>query len=389
MACNFRIAAESAVFGQPEIKLGIIPGFGGTQRLPRLVGATKALEMNLIGDAVLASEAEVPRARRRGRPRRGAVRHRGLLGPQARRPGAGRGRADQAGLRQGRPGRGHRGGEAGLRDRLSLRGRQGGDLRVPRQAEPEVAGQVMAPRHHSRRPSGSRELIRESSSHRCADRRRDLACPPGFPTSAHRARGSGRRSTRWRWPTSTPSIATPRRFWGFYRQRFAELGGTCSPTAPTGRSPSSSAEGCSRRWSPRTSTRLHPKAGSERVIEVHGSIATSSCPSCGAEFPLERVESLFGADGGGRLRSAAGKVKPDVVLFGELLPADAIAEAEALAARRGPAALRRLLARGLPGRRPAGGDAAQRRPDRDDHQGPDALRRRGRGEDGRRRGRRP
>ena len=58
MACNFRIAAESAVFGQPEIKLGIIPGFGGTQRLPRLVGNTKALEMNLLGDAMLADEAE-------------------------------------------------------------------------------------------------------------------------------------------------------------------------------------------------------------------------------------------------------------------------------------------------------------------------------------------
>jgi enoyl-CoA hydratase/3-hydroxyacyl-CoA dehydrogenase len=58
MACNFRIAAESAVFGQPEIKLGIIPGFGGTQRLPRLVGNAKGLEMNLIGDAILADEAE-------------------------------------------------------------------------------------------------------------------------------------------------------------------------------------------------------------------------------------------------------------------------------------------------------------------------------------------
>ena len=58
MACNFRIAAESAVFGQPEIKLGIIPGFGGTQRLPRLVGDEKALEMNLIGDAISAGEAE-------------------------------------------------------------------------------------------------------------------------------------------------------------------------------------------------------------------------------------------------------------------------------------------------------------------------------------------
>jgi enoyl-CoA hydratase/3-hydroxyacyl-CoA dehydrogenase len=58
MACDFRIAAESAVFGQPEIKLGIIPGFGGTQRLPRLVGAEKALEMNLIGDSISAGEAE-------------------------------------------------------------------------------------------------------------------------------------------------------------------------------------------------------------------------------------------------------------------------------------------------------------------------------------------
>jgi enoyl-CoA hydratase / 3-hydroxyacyl-CoA dehydrogenase len=57
MACDVRIAAEAAVFGQPEIKLGIVPGFGGTQRLPRLVGPNKALEMNLLGDAVLASEA--------------------------------------------------------------------------------------------------------------------------------------------------------------------------------------------------------------------------------------------------------------------------------------------------------------------------------------------
>jgi enoyl-CoA hydratase/3-hydroxyacyl-CoA dehydrogenase len=57
MACDVRIAAEAAVFGQPEINLGIIPGFGGTQRLPRLVGENKALEMNLVGDAVLSEEA--------------------------------------------------------------------------------------------------------------------------------------------------------------------------------------------------------------------------------------------------------------------------------------------------------------------------------------------
>jgi enoyl-CoA hydratase/3-hydroxyacyl-CoA dehydrogenase len=57
MACDFRVAAESAVFGQPEINLGIIPGFGGTQRLPRLVGEARAKQMNLTGDAVLAKEA--------------------------------------------------------------------------------------------------------------------------------------------------------------------------------------------------------------------------------------------------------------------------------------------------------------------------------------------
>jgi enoyl-CoA hydratase/3-hydroxyacyl-CoA dehydrogenase len=58
MACDFRIAAESASFAQPEINLGIIPGFGGTQRLPRLVGEAKALELNLVGEPISAREAE-------------------------------------------------------------------------------------------------------------------------------------------------------------------------------------------------------------------------------------------------------------------------------------------------------------------------------------------
>jgi enoyl-CoA hydratase/3-hydroxyacyl-CoA dehydrogenase len=57
MACDVRVAAESASFGQPEINLGIIPGFGGTQRLARLVGEAKALEMNLLGEPISAVQA--------------------------------------------------------------------------------------------------------------------------------------------------------------------------------------------------------------------------------------------------------------------------------------------------------------------------------------------
>lgn len=57
MSCDFRLAAESARFGQPEINLGIIPGWGGTQRLFRLVGRTKALELLLTGDLIKAADA--------------------------------------------------------------------------------------------------------------------------------------------------------------------------------------------------------------------------------------------------------------------------------------------------------------------------------------------
>jgi enoyl-CoA hydratase/carnithine racemase len=58
MSCHMRIAGDRARMGQPEINLGIIPGFGGTQRLPRLVGKPKALELILTGDMVNAQEAK-------------------------------------------------------------------------------------------------------------------------------------------------------------------------------------------------------------------------------------------------------------------------------------------------------------------------------------------
>jgi len=57
MACHIRIASEFAKFGQPEVKLGLIPGYGGTQRLPRLVGRGRALQLLLTGEMIDANEA--------------------------------------------------------------------------------------------------------------------------------------------------------------------------------------------------------------------------------------------------------------------------------------------------------------------------------------------
>jgi enoyl-CoA hydratase len=57
LACIFRLASETARLGQPEIKLGILPGFGGSQRLPRLIGSSAALKMILTGEMVSATEA--------------------------------------------------------------------------------------------------------------------------------------------------------------------------------------------------------------------------------------------------------------------------------------------------------------------------------------------
>lgn len=58
LACTFRLASPNAVFGLPEIKLGLIPGYGGTQRLPRLIGEGRALEIIMTGRNVKADEAE-------------------------------------------------------------------------------------------------------------------------------------------------------------------------------------------------------------------------------------------------------------------------------------------------------------------------------------------
>src|SRR6185295_11303733 len=57
MACHVRIAIDAARFGQPEVKLGLIPAYGGTQRLPRLVGKGRALQLLMTGEVIDATEA--------------------------------------------------------------------------------------------------------------------------------------------------------------------------------------------------------------------------------------------------------------------------------------------------------------------------------------------
>jgi NAD-dependent deacetylase len=77
--------------------------------------------------------------------------------------------------------------------------------------------------------------------------------------------------------------------------------------------------------------RLHRAAGSRNVVEVHGSIETSSCRDCGARFGLDEADDLFDERGVAICAACGGAVKPDVVLFGELLPEEAMARATELA----------------------------------------------------------
>ena len=121
------------------------------------------------------------------------------------------------------------------------------------------------------------------------------------------------------------------RFWRFYRPRFAELDEKLPNPAHEALAELEH-RGCLDAIVTQNIDRLHSKAGSDEVIEVHGSIATSSCTTCHTSYPLENVGELFDADGVATCACCMGKVKPDVVLFGELLPADAMAEAERLCA---------------------------------------------------------
>ncbi len=124
----------------------------------------------------------------------------------------------------------------------------------------------------------------------------------------------------------------PARFWSYYRPRFQSLGDK-RPNRAHRVLAELERRGLLEGVITQNIDRLHRAGGSENVVEVHGSIETSSCRRCATSFELERVEELFDERGVAVCSSCGGAVKPDVVLFGELLPESAVARARDLAER--------------------------------------------------------
>lgn len=126
--------------------------------------------------------------------------------------------------------------------------------------------------------------------------------------------------------------ADPHKVWSFYKPRIAMLT-EAEPNAAHRALAELEAAGLVEAVITQNIDVLHERAGSRRIVEVHGSIRTASCPRCGASYPRERVLELL-ADADAPACEACGAVlKPDVVFFGELLPAEAIERAAALARR--------------------------------------------------------
>jgi NAD-dependent deacetylase len=125
----------------------------------------------------------------------------------------------------------------------------------------------------------------------------------------------------------------PERFWQFYGQRFAALRGK-RPNGAHHALVELERRGVVEAVVTQNIDGLHRLAGTRDLIEVHGSIATSSCLECGARFELHEVRSRLAAAADVVPRCDCGApLKPDVVLFGELLPEASLARASALASR--------------------------------------------------------
>jgi NAD-dependent deacetylase len=122
----------------------------------------------------------------------------------------------------------------------------------------------------------------------------------------------------------------PARFWSYYRPRFQSLGDK-QPNAAHEALVELEQLGLLEGVITQNIDRLHGAAGSREVVEVHGSIETSSCRHCDAAYGLAEMDPLFDADGVALCAGCGGPVKPEVVLFGEMLPEDAMRRAQELA----------------------------------------------------------
>jgi NAD-dependent deacetylase len=124
----------------------------------------------------------------------------------------------------------------------------------------------------------------------------------------------------------------PARFWSYYRPRFQSLGDK-RPNRAHEALAEFERRGLLEGVITQNIDRLHRAGGSRNVVEMHGSIETSACTRCATVFEIEEVEELFDDEGIAICSACGGAVKPDVVLFGELLPESAMARARSLAER--------------------------------------------------------
>ena len=123
----------------------------------------------------------------------------------------------------------------------------------------------------------------------------------------------------------------PDRFWSFYSERFVSLLDK-QPNPAHEAVAELERRGLIRGVITQNVDRLHRKAGTRRLVEVHGSIEHSVCPQCGGKVHIDRVVELVKQSGTPECLACIAPLKPDVVLFGELLPEAALAEAHDLAA---------------------------------------------------------
>ena len=126
----------------------------------------------------------------------------------------------------------------------------------------------------------------------------------------------------------------PDRFWHFYSQRFMSLRDK-QPNRAHEVVAELERRGLVHAVITQNIDRLHRAAGSHEVIEVHGSISYSVCPECGGRFELDKVVAMIEADPASapECHACIAPLKPDVVLFGEFLPEDALRRAHDLAAQ--------------------------------------------------------